>query len=93
MKRETIEAKGQAGSTRLPRLHSPYAHSVPMTAAMAEVAKANGVQFVDLFTPSQQLYSQAARPLTINGIHLTEEGDKVLPVLDRFAPLISELKG
>ena len=45
------------------------------TKAMAEVAKANAVPFVDLFTPSQQLYSGAARPLTINGIHLTEEGD------------------
>lgn len=48
------------------------------TSAMAEVAKANGVQFVDFFAPSQQLYAGAARPLTINGIHLTEEGDKVL---------------
>ncbi len=46
------------------------------TAAMAEVAKANGVTFVDLFTTSQDLYAKAQRPLTINGIHLTEEGDK-----------------
>ena len=46
--------------------------------AMADVAKANDVQFIDLFTPSQQLYARAARPLTINGIHLTEEGDKQL---------------
>jgi len=51
------------------------------TKAMAEVAKANNVQFVDLFTPSQQLYAQAARPLTINGIHLTDDGDRA------FAPL------
>jgi len=48
------------------------------TAAMAEVAKANGVQFVDLFAASQKLYAAAARPLTHNGIHLTEAGDKVL---------------
>lgn len=48
------------------------------TAAMAEVAKANGVQFVDLFTASQELYAQSSHPLTINGIHLTEEGDKLL---------------
>ena len=46
--------------------------------AMADVAKANDVQFIDLFTPSQQLYAKAARPLTINGIHLTDEGDKQL---------------
>ncbi len=48
------------------------------TKAMAEVAQANGVQFVDLFTPSQDLYSKAAGPLTINGIHLNDEGDKQL---------------
>jgi putative membrane-bound dehydrogenase-like protein len=48
------------------------------TKAMAEVAKANNVPFVDLFTASQELYAKAARPLTINGIHLSEEGDKVL---------------
>ena len=48
------------------------------TKAMAEVAQANNVPFVDLFTPSQQLYAKSAVPLTINGIHLTEEGDKQL---------------
>ena len=48
------------------------------TTAMAEVAKANGVTFVDLFTASQSLYASARKSLTINGIHLTEEGDKLL---------------
>ncbi len=48
------------------------------TAAMAEVAKANRVAFVDLLAASQALYSKAAKPLTINGIHLTTEGDKTL---------------
>ena len=48
------------------------------TKAMAEVAKANNVQFIDLFTPSQELYTQSAHPLTLDGIHLTEEGDKML---------------
>ena len=48
------------------------------TTAMDEVAKANGVQFVDLFAASQAAYAQAARPLTINGVHLSEEGDKAL---------------
>src|SRR5690606_9273990 len=59
------------------------------TAAMAEVAKANGVSFVDLFAPSQQAYAEAAREnksLTINGVHLSDEGDKVLaPTLFRSA--------
>ena len=48
------------------------------TQAMAEVAKANGVPFVDLFKASQDLFAQSALPLTINGIHLTEDGDRML---------------
>lgn len=48
------------------------------TAAMAEVAKANKVPFVDLFAASQAQYASAAKPLTINGIHLSEAGDKAL---------------
>jgi mono/diheme cytochrome c family protein/glucose/arabinose dehydrogenase len=48
------------------------------TKAMAEVAKENGVQFVDLFAASQQLYTQSTVPLTINGIHLSETGDRQL---------------
>ena len=52
------------------------------TAAMAEVAKANDVQFADLFAPSQQLYKNAKQPLTHNGIHLTVAGYQALaPVL------------
>ncbi len=48
------------------------------TAAMAEVAKANRVPFVNLYQVSRELYAKAARPLTINGIHLTEEGNEQL---------------
>ena len=51
------------------------------TAAMAEVAKANNVQFVDLFTPSQQAYKDAAakgHSLTIDGFRLSEEGEKAI---------------
>ena len=50
-------------------------------AAIAEVAKANSVPFVDLYYPSLELYSQAAKQkqvLTFNAIHLTEAGDKAL---------------
>ena len=48
------------------------------TAAMAEVAKANNVPFVDLFAASQPLYTSAAKPLTIDGVHLSDAGDKAL---------------
>ncbi|MCS6850959.1 MAG: GDSL-type esterase/lipase family protein [Gemmataceae bacterium] len=59
------------------------------TTAMAEVARAHEVVFVDLFTPTRELYRRASRPLTINGIHLTEEGNRRLAeIIDRalFGP-------
>jgi azurin/lysophospholipase L1-like esterase len=41
-----------------------------------EVAEINSVPFVDLFAASKRLYSRADEPLTINGIHLTSEGNR-----------------
>jgi azurin/glucose/arabinose dehydrogenase len=51
------------------------------TQAMAEVAKAAGVSFVDLYQPSRELFEKTEQPLSINGIHLNDEGDK------RLAPI------
>jgi hypothetical protein len=52
------------------------------TRAMAEVAKANAVPFVDLFTATGQL--ERGQPLTINGIHLNEHGNMlVASLIDR----------
>ena len=52
--------------------------------AIAEVAKANDVPFVDLFGPTAQfgtaLPSSPVRPITINGIHINEKGDRWLAV-------------
>ena len=48
------------------------------TKAMQEVCKAKGVLFVDLFTSTQKLYAVAAKPLTINGIHLHDHGDRAV---------------
>lgn len=54
------------------------------TAAMAEVAAANDVPFVDLFGPTRKLYEQSSKPLTINGIHLNHEGNRlVAEVIDQ----------
>ncbi|HVS40359.1 MAG TPA: SGNH/GDSL hydrolase family protein, partial [Gemmataceae bacterium] len=54
------------------------------TDAMKEVAQAEHVPFVDLFNPSKDLYGKAAAPLTINGVHLTEEGDRqIAAVIDQ----------
>ena len=59
------------------------------TAAMGDVARANGVAFVDLFAPTRPLYEEiAAEPLTINGVHLNESGNRRLAevILDRIKP-------
>ena len=48
------------------------------TDAMARVAAEKGVLFVDLFAPSKALYEQSAAPLTINGVHLNDEGNKAI---------------
>lgn len=48
------------------------------TAAMAEVAAANKVSFVDLYRPTLTVYPTAKQPLTINGIHLNEAGNEAV---------------
>jgi len=51
--------------------------------AMARLAREHDVLFVDLFRPTRRLMSEADKPLTINGIHLSEAGDKrVSEILD-----------
>jgi putative heme-binding domain-containing protein len=46
------------------------------TEAMRDVCNSKSVLFVDLFAPSQSLYADASKPLTINGIHLSEDGGR-----------------
>jgi putative heme-binding domain-containing protein len=48
------------------------------TAAMADVAKTNKIPFVDLFHPTRTQYGRAGKPLTINGVHLNEQGNNVV---------------
>jgi glucose/arabinose dehydrogenase/lysophospholipase L1-like esterase len=63
--------------------------------AMAALAAKHGVMFVDLFTPTRRLYEAGNHPLTINGIHLSDEGYRQLaPKLDLalFGPLPSPSK-
>jgi glucose/arabinose dehydrogenase len=54
------------------------------TKAMADVARAGNVTFVDLFTPSAKLYAEIKAPLTMQGIHLNGEGNRqIAQVIDR----------
>jgi putative heme-binding domain-containing protein len=48
------------------------------TDAMREVCKTKQVPFVDLFAISQNLYAAADKPLTMNGIHLHDHGNRAL---------------
>jgi len=48
------------------------------TAAIKEVAASTSSKFVDLFAPSQALYAATSAPMTINGVHLNEEGNRLI---------------
>lgn len=48
------------------------------TQAMQVVCAQKGVRFVDLFHPTQKLYAAAKSPLTMNGIHLNDDGDRAV---------------
>ena len=48
------------------------------TKATEAAAKEAGVEFVDLYHPSLELFKAAKEPLTINGVHLSIEGDRQL---------------
>jgi azurin/glucose/arabinose dehydrogenase len=48
------------------------------TAAIRQVAVENNVSFVDLFAASQALYQASEDPLTLNGIHLNDDGNRLI---------------
>ena len=48
------------------------------TEAMRRVAARNNVAFADLYTPTKKAMEAASTPLTINGIHLNEHGDRIV---------------
>ena len=58
------------------------------SAAMATVARANGVSFIDLFHPTLSLYPESKEPLTINGVHLNDRGNEELAklIVEGLAP-------
>jgi len=66
---EDIPAKKVEAATRNNKNIALY------TAAMKAVAGEAGVPFVDLYGPSKKLLDDPSTTLTINGCHLTEEGD------------------
>ena len=56
---------------------------------MAQAAAARGVPFVDLFAPDARAVRGRPAPLTVDGVHLNEEGNRRLAeIIDRalFGP-------
>ena len=62
------------------------------TKVTEEVAEQEGVEFVDLFNPTLALFQKSTQPLTINGAHLNEEGNRKLAEVIAQALLNKEVK-
>ncbi|MCZ6794399.1 MAG: GDSL-type esterase/lipase family protein [Planctomycetota bacterium] len=64
-----------------PHLPDGKAHNERLatyTRALSEVAKATGVGFVDVFTPTRALFESSRDRLTLNGSHLNDAGYRAL---------------
>ncbi len=69
--------------THSPNVPDGKAHNVQLEAyakATELAAKEAGVGYVDLFHPSLELFKAASSPLTLNGVHLSDEGNRQLAV-------------
>jgi putative membrane-bound dehydrogenase-like protein len=65
--------------THNPNVPDGKAHNIQLEAytnATEAAAKEAGVAFVDLFHPSLAMFKASNSPLTINGVHLSEEGNR-----------------
>ena len=77
------------GSPHLPDGSANNRNLQMYTAAMQEVCQVKQVLFVDLFHPTQQMYAKSEGPLTMNGIHLLESGNRLVSqhiVQELFGP-------
>lgn len=72
------------GNPHLPKAADLNANLALYTEAMKQVAAEAKIPFIDLFTPTKALYESNDEPLTINGVHLNEQGyAKLAEVLDK----------
>ena len=71
-------------SAHLPDGESANRNIAIYTKAMAEVSGELGLPFVDLYNPTLELMARSKERLTINGIHLTDDGYAALAdIIDR----------
>lgn len=71
-------AHENTGNRNVPNGRSHNVRLAAYAKATEKAAREAGVGYVDLFHPSQQFFKEALSPLTINGVHLTAEGNKQL---------------
>ncbi|MDQ8184643.1 PVC-type heme-binding CxxCH protein [Pelagicoccus sp. SDUM812002] len=69
----------------LPNGKKENANLAIYTQAIKEVADERGIVFIDLFTPTKELFDSTSEPLTVNGAHLNDSGYRQL------APLLASL--
>ncbi len=73
-----IPREDHASFARLPDPAAANRDLLLYAQAMRAVAIERGVAFVDLYEPVRQAFLKHQDPLTLNGMHLTEEGDQVV---------------
>ncbi len=71
-----IAFENQSAKRDLPKGEKENANLALYTAAVAKVAQKNQLTFIDLFKPTLDLYSKAAKPLTTGGFVPNDEGYK-----------------
>jgi putative heme-binding domain-containing protein len=71
-------AHENVGSRHLPDGTANNKNLALYTAKMKEVCQMKSVPFVDLFALSTGLYAKSDKPLTMNGIHLLDHGNRAL---------------
>ncbi len=71
-------AHEDTGNPNVPDGKAHNAQLEAYTQATQDAADEAGVAFVDLYHPSLELFQASSVPLTINGVHLTEEGNRQL---------------
>ncbi|WP_425572504.1 PVC-type heme-binding CxxCH protein [Novipirellula caenicola] len=93
------------GNRHLPEGTELNANLALYTEVTRKAAAEAGVTFVDLFTPTMQLFASTTEPYTINGIHLNAEGyyklggiisqallDKPAPPKDQLADIYATVQ-
>lgn len=69
------------GDPNLPGGEKQNADLAKYTAALQGIAQVSGAGFVDLFTPTKEMFESSDSRLTLNGCHLNEDGYRQLAPL------------